>query len=115
MTEVVLDFEKLKQQIAVLERKVQDLQGAVLAIQNQVYGREHAKETPAVTEGKLLADLDPELVQLIEVYDADGETRVKCKKFIHKKQQWVDIHEYFTERGFKREGKGKDSYWWRKK
>lgn len=108
------DFEAMKQRLKSVERKVNDLQSAVLAIQNQLYGRDHAKETPAVTEGKLLADLDPELVQLIEVYDADGETRVKCKGYIKKRQQWVDIHQYFTERGFKREGKGQTAYWWRK-
>lgn len=96
-----------------LENRVKNLEGAMISLQNMIAGP-NEEAAPAETEGKLLADLDPELAQLIEVYDANGETRVKCKQFIHKKNQWAEINTYLKERGFKWESAGKNSYWWRK-
>jgi len=90
------------------------LEDRVAALEAAVFGAKHNESTPAETEGKILADLDPELAQLVEVYDANGETRVKCKQFIHKRNQWVEINAYLKERGFKWESQGKNSYWHRR-
>jgi len=99
------------EELSVLLRRIFEL---LKRIYDETERQAGNKPTPAEIEGKILADLDPELAQLIEVYDANGETRVKCKQFIHKKNQWAEINTYLKERGFKWESQGKNSYWHRR-
>ena len=95
-----------------IEERIKILEQRVVAIENVLFHR--TEETPAEKEGKLLADLKPELAEVLDVTDADGEIRVKTTKYLYNRDDWVTINNYLKERGFKWESAGKDSYWHRR-
>ena len=95
-----------------IEEKLKKFEARLIAVEDIVFHR--MPETPTEKQGKLLADLNPELAEVLDVYDADGETRVKLTKYLYKKDDWAEINEYLKQRGFAWESRGKDSYWHRR-
>ena len=94
-----------------IEERMKILEQRLVAIENVMFHR--TEETAAEKEGKLLADFTQEIAAKLEVYDVDGETRVKAK-------EWLDwetftlISNGLRKQGFERHSAGKDSYWHRR-
>jgi len=112
------EIEDLKRRVANNERQIGENQNAILALNDIVYNKQkqkkQARATPATVEGRIKADMEPDLAEQIEVWQENDETRVKCKGFIRPKEKWGRIHEHLLSLGFQREGAGKESYWFRR-